>query len=155
MMVWRLWPEAPTQMLHAALFHDVAECITGDVPANAKWDYPKLAQELQATEQDIYKKWGLLVPEIEPSHKEVLKWADGLELMHFCSEEVRMGNSTAAIPFYRILENLSARPVGLTPLNFFKEAKRMLKCLKEEMDDMLGPMAEEMSNAAKDGEFIP
>ena len=45
-LLLHVWPEAPASVLRAALWHDVAEIETGDMPAPIKWANPELKKEL-------------------------------------------------------------------------------------------------------------
>lgn len=85
-------------ILKDALYHDVAEYDTGDVPAQAKWANPKLGLALGDLERAIEEKL-----EIQPNsdNHPLLKAADLLELLWYCFEETRMGNKNTKDIFYR------------------------------------------------------
>lgn len=79
------------EMLKAALYHDLAESVTGDTPATAKWASYDLKTSLEKLEANFNKRMGidyLLMPEEE----ECLRWADMLDLIMYCQSEVDMGN---------------------------------------------------------------
>jgi len=95
-----LWPNAGTSLIRAALYHDIPEALTGDVPATAKWNYPELAKALDEVEAGIEKELGLIVFLTE-ENKLKLKIADIMELLWFALEEMRLGNSNFKVIFSR------------------------------------------------------
>jgi 5'-deoxynucleotidase YfbR-like HD superfamily hydrolase len=104
------------KMLIAAIYHDAPEAITGDVPANTKWNYPLIEEGLKAAEEKIECEYDLF--RIDPSSEEgrLLKFADGMELAIFCLEEMRMGNRNVEKMAYRIFEAIEKRGlVDITP----------------------------------------
>lgn len=79
------------ELLKAALYHDLAESVTGDTPATAKWSSYELKTSLQKLEDNFNKRLGLdLILSIE--EEELLRWADMLELIMYCQTEVELGN---------------------------------------------------------------
>jgi 5'-deoxynucleotidase YfbR-like HD superfamily hydrolase len=83
--------EPSVNLLAAALYHDSAEIITGDVPAPAKWHHAGLDAELLAVERQFEtdNEINYLLTEHEQN---LLKWADSLELILYADSEFRMGN---------------------------------------------------------------
>jgi len=80
------------QLLKAALVHDLAESVTGDVPATAKWDSIELRGALADLEGKFEYQHGINV-HLTQEEKQLLRWADMFELVLYCSKEVMMGNS--------------------------------------------------------------
>jgi 5'-deoxynucleotidase len=80
------------QLLAAAMYHDLAEAVTGDIPAPVKWAYPKLDSALREVEEE-FDRYHSLIVDLNDDELECLKWADMLELIMFCRSEMRMGNS--------------------------------------------------------------
>lgn len=77
----------------AILHHDLPELMTGDVPAPIKRAHPELGPLMDSIEQDLhplYRDHGL-----SPDEEALIKWADRMELVLWCLEEVRLGNSYA------------------------------------------------------------
>jgi 5'-deoxynucleotidase YfbR-like HD superfamily hydrolase len=73
----------------------------GDIPAPAKWRH----QELNRAYVDASKAFdndNVLMTHLSLEEKTLLKFADGLEFMIYCLEELRMGNTYAEAPFTRI-----------------------------------------------------
>ena len=79
---------ASSELLKAALYHDLPELITGDIPATAKWKSEALSQALTEVEQRFEKDFNLSV-EISDSEKLLLKWADMYELVQYCFDRGR------------------------------------------------------------------
>lgn len=78
-------------LYEAILHHDLPELFTGDIPAPIKRVHPELGPLMDSIEE-----------ELKPLHEEfnltseqgaLLKWADRMELVLWCLEEFRMGNT--------------------------------------------------------------
>jgi 5'-deoxynucleotidase YfbR-like HD superfamily hydrolase len=78
-------------MLHSALTHDLAESVTGDTPATAKWASRELRESLEKLEDSFNRRLGIDYG-LLPDEAECIKWADMLELIMYCQAEVDMGN---------------------------------------------------------------
>lgn len=78
-------------LYNAILHHDLPELMTGDVPAPIKRVHPALGPLMDSIEQDLYP----LYREYTLTQEEaaLLKWADRMELVLWCLEEFRLGNS--------------------------------------------------------------
>ena len=104
MILLDLFPAVSRSCLIYALRHDVPEIVTGDVPANVKWEHPGLQDTLEWIEEGFLnkmswptesKKHGL--PHLAGSenwHNERLyiRIADRVELLFYCLEQIYMGN---------------------------------------------------------------
>lgn len=93
-----IYPECSKSLLLAAMTHDAAEYITGDIPSPVKQDNPDLAAILRRIEQ----KWEELNEchfDLHYDEKLALKIADTLEGMWFCLNQVCMGHINAKRPF--------------------------------------------------------
>lgn len=77
-------------LLVAALAHDLAEYVTGDVPAPVKGANPDLKHALDRVEADVLP--GALQPPLTEVEARTLKLADIFDGMLFCNEERRLGN---------------------------------------------------------------
>jgi 5'-deoxynucleotidase YfbR-like HD superfamily hydrolase len=92
MLCWKLCDHEPSaELLKAAMFHDLAEKFTGDIPAPVKWRSPVISAELLKQEA-VFEKEHKLYCSLTPKEELVLKWADSLELMWYCVDEVTLGN---------------------------------------------------------------
>lgn len=92
LLCWRLTDREPSEaLLKAALFHDLAEIVTGDVPAPVKWMSKEIKEELEQMERVFDHVFHL---EVSLSSKEeaILKLADLLELGWYCVDQKRLGN---------------------------------------------------------------
>ena len=100
-------PLASTELLRAALLHDVPEADTGDMPAQVKWANPMLAHELEEVEQTVMEELDI-VPLLTPAERLFLKAADKLDGMWTCYEQRCLGNKNMEIIFGRWLMSLDA-----------------------------------------------
>ena len=85
---------SPT-LLIAALYHDMAEIHTGDVPATAKWARKSLKKALDLAEYHFEATHGIVV-DLSPDERRLLKWADMFELCLYADAEIEMGNAPMA-----------------------------------------------------------
>ena len=104
MILLDLFPAVSRSCLIYALRHDVPEIVTGDVPANVKWQHPGLQDTLEWIEEGFLNKmsWPTEsekhgVPYLAGSedwHNERLyiKIADRVELLFYSLEQIYMGN---------------------------------------------------------------
>jgi 5'-deoxynucleotidase YfbR-like HD superfamily hydrolase len=89
-------------LLCAALDHDVAECIVGDMPAPTKRRLPNYPGH---TFREVYGEMEARVMEengmddvtllLNAEEAMLLKAADAMDGMRFCMQEIRMGNTFA------------------------------------------------------------
>ena len=101
-------PECSKDVICAALYHDVAEHITGDVSAPTKWRYPELASVLTKVEEEVESDLGVKI-NLSESDYQLLKFADMADLVLTCLYEYRMGNMEALEIVYRGLTYLEDR----------------------------------------------
>lgn len=97
---------ASADLYRAALYHDVAERWTGDVPATTKWDHPDLKDALDKIENNYEKRVGI-VADLDEDEKKILKTADMLELCFWSVRQLRMGNKNFGVIFSRGIAWLS------------------------------------------------
>jgi 5'-deoxynucleotidase YfbR-like HD superfamily hydrolase len=104
-IVLHLEPDPSLALIKAALFHDAAESVTGDLPATFKWAAPEIASLIEKAEARILMDMGV---EYDLTEKEaaVLKVADLGELVLHCTKEVMMGNLYASAIVVRGLDAL-------------------------------------------------
>jgi 5'-deoxynucleotidase YfbR-like HD superfamily hydrolase len=108
-------------LLMAALTHDQAEQVDGDVPLPTKCKIPGLRAALEAMEQAVLKEYGFefALTEVE---KRALSIADALDGMLYCCHEAALGNRTtlrgvyaawlAALEAYEPLTALEAEVIS-------------------------------------------
>lgn len=96
MILLDLFPDVSRDAIIFALRHDVPEVVTGDIPANVKWDNPELEEALEKREKQFLEAMGW-----KTKHTGVPSWdrenlyikiADRIELLFFCLEQMYMGN---------------------------------------------------------------
>lgn len=93
MLVVMIDPAASKEVLLAALSHDVAEHIVGDVPAPSKRANPALKATLDTLEGSLLAGAGLgFADGLTDYEKSVVKAADIIDGMMFCVNERRRGN---------------------------------------------------------------
>ena len=121
-----LWPSGGSALIKAALWHDVPEALTGDVPAPAKWKYPELSKVLDKVEAELEKQLGLKVFLTE-EQKLKLKIADTMELLWFSLEEIRLGNKNFKIIFERGLKHLETLELDASSKDMIYDLVQMEK----------------------------
>lgn len=104
-LVVLLRPSARKELILAALSHDLAEHVVGDVSSVAKRAYPELKAALDAAEGTVLKQHSLdFETGLTDDEVRVLKVADLMDGMLFCVRERRMGSKVAV----EIFNNFSA-----------------------------------------------
>lgn len=109
MLLYRLLDSPSAELIKAALYHDLPEVITGDIPATMKWRQPQLNMMLQVVESTIVEENGWVV-ELSEEERTILKYVDMLELMLYCRDQHMLGNRFLHEVFYRGLEYLTQLP---------------------------------------------
>lgn len=80
-------------LIKAALYHDIFEYATGDVPYTAKRDHPEIKEALEIAEKTIAQRMEIDVMwNLSHTEESLLKIADMLELCYFCMEQIKLGN---------------------------------------------------------------
>jgi 5'-deoxynucleotidase YfbR-like HD superfamily hydrolase len=94
-IITQIDPSKSYELLKAAIFHDAAECVTGDIPStfkeNLRADAPGMADVLEKWEEAILKKHGIKF-KLTKKEKLLLAWADLLHLYDTASYEYAAGN---------------------------------------------------------------
>lgn len=126
-------PEIPSgNLLAAALFHDVAERRTGDIPATAKWLSTELRSALRTMEELVHRQVHISLPDHMLSNDELhmLKFADSAELGMKCMHERDMGNRTVS-GIISLIRTSAQLYMDSHPLDsrFSKKAKQLLDTL--------------------------
>lgn len=103
-----IYPSAPSILVNAALYHDIGEHKSGDIPGDFKADNPEVRDHTERYELEAARK---VVPEalhnaLYLSHREmsVVKFCDKLEFAFSCYHEWMMGNRYSIAPMERTLE---------------------------------------------------
>ena len=119
--------DCPAELLKAALFHDLPEYKTGDVPATAKWGSPGLKTLLDSLEDDVISEYGLEVY-LTIEEATILKYADILELVMYCVDQMNLGNRNA-----RIIASRGLVFANILPYN--AGARQLLATIQGEYDE--------------------
>jgi len=123
----------PQAIATAALYHDVSEVITGDLPTPIKYYSKQITaayheiehQSVQALIKQLPDK---LQPEYEgliqesklpPSHREIIKAADNISAYLKCQIELKAGNQEFSIAAIEIEKKLRKQP--LPEVDFFMQ----------------------------------
>lgn len=96
----QIWPDAPKEVVQYALFHDMGEIRTGDLPFPVKQDCPELVPLLDVLEEKtrdtMTKLWYLPTqPKLPLEQKAVVKLCDMIEMWEFGLFELLKGNRLA------------------------------------------------------------
>lgn len=97
-----LQPNASRQLLMAALFHDLAEHLTGDIPSPAKRELG-VGARIDELEARLMKGAGIIMPVLSEDEQRVLKLADLAQGALYCAREIQMGNSRMQVVFDRYI----------------------------------------------------
>lgn len=120
-------------LLKAALFHDLAETVTGDVPAPVKWQNPVLADILKGIEYQFEDKHRLCV-ELTVREEAILKYADAFELGFYCVDQLMLGNKNMNHIYWNIVDFIDRmRPTFTT-----SEIEAVREELEGKFNDAIG-----------------
>lgn len=99
-------------LLLAAMAHDLAEQVTGDISSPTKRKYPELAAMVQEMELDILEQHELNFECTFTGRDQIiLKAADCLDGMVFCLNELELGNYGIMDVYHRYCEYVEAMPL--------------------------------------------
>lgn len=96
-------PDCSKALILAALTHDCAELVMGDMPASFKMDNPEVRPILTAYEKRIEKEWCIEF-QLPDEELQLLKLCDAIEGMKYCLFRLRHGEYYAKRVFYRWYE---------------------------------------------------
>lgn len=124
LIVHYLHPEASKNLIIAALTHDIEEGYLGDMPGQVKHFHKPLKKAMNDAEKKYRKLHGL---DIKLSKKEqvILKWADTIELLFTCYDQIKLGN----INVISIVDNLVKMSADYPP---FDKAIKLFSILEKE-----------------------
>lgn len=99
--------DIPLELIKAALYHDVAEADTGDIPSPALRRFPSLRSSVKIAEESIAFDNAMLTNLTDDQERQ-LKLADRLELALFAIEDYNRGNKRAERLLERVLYYIRA-----------------------------------------------
>ena len=103
-------PEASAALLRRAVYHDLAEYDTGDIPSTAKWASPELKTLLDRLEDRFNHIYNFPGDEtLTPVERDILKLADWIEMLWYSYEQAMLGNSAMKVVYVRVCEAISKR----------------------------------------------
>ena len=102
LLVTLLQPEARAEVLRAALLHDLAEHLTGDIPSPAKRLYG-IGEQVSTVEHSLLEAAGFKLPPLTPDEHRLLKLADLAHGALFCVREIGLGNRRMLEVFRRYM----------------------------------------------------
>jgi 5'-deoxynucleotidase YfbR-like HD superfamily hydrolase len=97
-IILHLWPYSHLNLIKAAMWHDIPEIATGDIPAPTKRKYPDLNMALQIAEHEFMVEHGLYEG-MNSNEINRLKLADLAELVLYAHEEMQAGNKTFKVSY--------------------------------------------------------
>jgi 5'-deoxynucleotidase YfbR-like HD superfamily hydrolase len=106
LLCWLVDPNCSRNLLVAALAHDLAEHVLGDIPAPSKREFG-IGESVNALEDRLLKNAGLGV-QLDEHEKRLMKFADNLQGLIKCGREVQMGNRRLREVFDRYRSYLEA-----------------------------------------------
>lgn len=101
-------------LLLAALAHDLAEQVTGDISSPTKRKFPIIAEMIQALESETLEQYGLNYEcQLTKDEQRILKMADCLDGALFCISELELGNHSIVDVYHRYCQYISLlEPTG-------------------------------------------
>jgi len=126
-LVLMLDPSASRDVLLAALFHDLSEHLTGDIPSPAKREYG-IGDQVNELEERMMLEAGIVIPKLSPQDQRTLKLADIAHGALYCCREMSMGN--------RRMKDIYARYIGYAEQMMLRGRERELfNIIKEKCNE--------------------
>jgi 5'-deoxynucleotidase YfbR-like HD superfamily hydrolase len=125
----QILPEACGSVLRHALFHDIAEVETGDIPHPFKQKHLVINDYIKQEELNVFARYGIRQEWLTDRETHAIKIADCLDGMTYCVNRFQAGERAAAQPFETWMAFLEA----YKPLETFPKAVEYLDHLKSEM----------------------
>lgn len=137
-------PADPDRCASAALFHDAAEILTGDLPTPIKYYNPRIKDAYKQVEEIssrkllgllpamLQKSYEPLLVESDPQVRTIVKAADKLSAHIKCIEEVKAGNDEFASALRQTRQALDA--MELPCLDWF--VKNCLDSFRLNLDEL-------------------
>lgn len=124
--------EPSANLVRKAVFHDIAEYDTGDIPSTAKWASHELKEHADKLELEINKRLGIDFPDLTEQEQAWLKFADLCDMLWFCVEQKRLGNRSIMTVFSRVCEVIDDRWFDNNEDPHMADAMEMFKVVQAE-----------------------
>ena len=125
-LIQHISPNCSKEIILAALYHDVAEHVTGDVSAVTKWQYPELKEVLNKVEKEVEEQLEVSFA-LSKSDELLLKFADMADLVLCCVQEYRLGNMEALEVIRRGLTYLEDNTWTIECRSYLPKIKRYVE----------------------------
>lgn len=135
---------APAHMLRAALYHDVAEYMFGDIPSPAKRLFN--SSDLRTAEDQFMRSHGLFT-ELSEWERFVLKMADLFDGLMFCTEERERGNATLVVIWNTYYKYIKEKMESQLPIFQATVAHEIFYPVTERMGHITGCIWSRMEQA--------
>lgn len=132
-----IWPDTPKNLLLYAIYHDIAEGCTGDLPYTTKLASPDIKAHMDALEDEAIKNmtklWGTpVIPLPTNEEKKFMKACELVEFAEYSWNELRMGNQYIRAVLQRVLPRIKSVKFENTYLNTrFHEYVKQRKVYEE------------------------
>ena len=111
-------------LLKAALLHDLAEHVTGDIPSPAKRLYG-IGGQVSSVESELLQDVGFGLPQLTLYEGRILKLADIAQGALFCAREVQLGNREMRTVLGRYLSYARELDLNDSEQHFFQLIQEM------------------------------
>ena len=109
-LIYALVDEPSPALVRRAVFHDLAEYDTGDIPSSAKWASAELKKMMDKVEDHFNKMHDFPGDDTLTRYElDVLKMADLLDMLWYCYEEYMIGNRGLKVVYVRVLHAIAQR----------------------------------------------
>ena len=118
-------PDASGALLRRAVYHDLAEYDTGDVPSTAKWASPNLKKMMDLVETHFNSLHNFPGDDtLTEYERDVLKMADLIEMLWYTYEQYMVGNRAIKVVCARVQTVIAQRK--WTPGAYLERTDAML-----------------------------
>lgn len=121
MIVYHISDDPSTLPVHLvdALYHDLAEYWSADIPAPVKWENPEFKKAFTEIEERIFKEH----LNRAPSNADIIRWADMLEGLWYTGMLIQNGNEAARRVYNAWCDALYKEPLGYAAEKLFIDIK--------------------------------
>ena len=130
-LVIKMYSNPSKNLLMAAVTHDCAEAVTGDIPSPVKREHPEMKAVLDDVENRVNKEWGINY-DLNEIDKRRLKICDILEGLYYSAQSVRR-NHEAHHVVVSWLDYLMAYNINKEQIAFINECVKGTGIVHERM----------------------